>query len=105
MTNAAYAIHDEIVQRGATPDHDSYYETIDRRMREEFPHKFRSEDTDSSPSKPVTTVVTPGGNETSRSKKVRLSPSQVAVANGLVSLLRNMPSSSLRLILRRHVNV
>jgi len=28
-------------------------------------------------------VVTPGGNETSRSKKVRLSPSQVAVANRL----------------------
>ena len=83
MTNAAYAIHDEIVQRGVTPEHDSYYETIDRRMREEFPHKFRSEDTDSSPSKSVTTVVTPGGNETSRSKKVRLSPSQVAVANRL----------------------
>ena len=33
MTNAAYAIHDEIVQRGVTPDHDGYYETIDRGMR------------------------------------------------------------------------
>lgn len=83
MTNAAYAIHDEIVARGITPEHDSYYETINQRMREEFPHKFRSEDTDSPPTKSVATVVTPGGHEASRSKKVRLSPSQVAVAKRL----------------------
>lgn len=84
MTNAAYAIHDEIVQRGITPDHDSYYDTINRRIREEFPHKFQEGRSDSSSSKSsVTQVVTPGGNDASRSKKVRLSPSQVAVANRL----------------------
>jgi len=83
MTNAAYAIHDEIVQQGITPDHDSYYDTIDRRMREEFPHKFTGGTTDSRSSKNVATVVTPGGNESGRSKKVRLSPSQVAVAKRL----------------------
>lgn len=83
MTNAAYAIHDEIVQQGITPDHDSYYDTIDRRMREEFPHKFTGATTDSRSSKNVATVVTPGGNESGRSKKVRLSPSQVAVAKRL----------------------
>lgn len=83
MTNAAYAIHDEIVQQGITPDHDSYYDTIDRRMREEFPHKFTGGNTDNRSSKNVTTVVTPGGNESGRSKKVRLSPSQVAVAKRL----------------------
>jgi hypothetical protein len=83
MTNAAYAIHDEIVQQGITPDHDNYYDTIDRRMREEFPHKFTGENTDNRSSKNVTTVVTPGGNESGRSKKVRLSPSQVAVAKRL----------------------
>lgn len=84
MTNAAYAIHDEIVQRGITPDHDNYYDTINRRIREEFPHKFREGQTDASSSKSsVTQVVTPGGNDATRSKKVRLSPSQVAVANRL----------------------
>lgn len=83
MTNAAYAIHDEIVQQGITPDHDNYYDTIDRRMREEFPHKFTGGNTDNRSSKNVTTVVTPGGNESGRSKKVRLSPSQVAVAKRL----------------------
>ena len=83
MTNAAYAIHDEIVQQGITPDHDGYYDTIDRRMREEFPHKFTGGTTDSRSSKNVATVVTPGGNESGRSKKVRLSPSQVAVAKRL----------------------
>lgn len=84
MRNAAYAIHDEIVQQGITPEHDSYYDTINRRIREEFPHKFREGQTDASSSKSsVTQVVTPGGNESGRSKKVRLSPSQVAVANRL----------------------
>lgn len=83
MTNAAYAIHDEIVQQGITPEHDNYYDTIDRRMREEFPHKFTGGNTDNRSSKNVTTVVTPGGNESGRSKKVRLSPSQVAVAKRL----------------------
>lgn len=84
MTNAAYAIHDEIVQRGITPEHENYYETINSRMREEFPHKFKDGASDQSISKSsVTQVVTPGGNELGRSKKVRLSPSQVAVANRL----------------------
>lgn len=84
MTNAAYAIHDEIVQQGITPEHDGYYDTINRRMREEFPHKFREGQPDTSSSNSsVTQVVTPGGNESGRSKKVRLSPSQVAVAKRL----------------------
>lgn len=82
MTNAAYAIHDEVVKRGIEVSSDAYYEAIDRRMREEFPHKFQNEAQDM-PSSNRNTVVTPGGNESGRSKKVRLSPSQVAVAKRL----------------------
>ena len=82
MTNAAYAIHDDVVKSGVQPSSDAYYEAIDSRMREEFPHKFKEEVTDS-PSPSRNTVVTPGGNESGRSKKVRLSPSQVAVAKRL----------------------
>ena len=44
------------------------------------------------------TVVTPGGNESGRSKKVRLSPSQVAVAKRLGVPLEEYANSLLRLI-------
>ena len=85
MTSAAYAIHDEVISQGIKPDTnpDTYYETVDKRMREEFPQYFSEEPSDSSSRKTVTNVVTPGGNQSGRSKKVRLSPSQVAVANRL----------------------
>ena len=81
MTNAAYAIHDELVKKGITAESENYYEMIDRRMREEFPSKFGGTSTP----KPTehSTVVTPGGNQTGKSRKVRLTPSQVAVANRL----------------------
>ena len=82
MTNAAYAIHDEVVKSGVEISSDAYYNAIDRRMREEFPHKFQDEAQDT-PSSNRNTIVTPGGNESGRSKKVRLSPSQVAVAKRL----------------------
>tara|TARA_A100001037_G_scaffold164676_1_gene148236 strand:+ start:8144 stop:9001 length:858 start_codon:yes stop_codon:yes gene_type:complete len=82
MTNAAYAIHDEVVKSGVEVSSDAYYNAIDRRMREEFPHKFQDEAQDT-PSSNRNTIVTPGGNESGRSKKVRLSPSQVAVAKRL----------------------
>jgi len=88
MTSAAYAIHDEVIAKGVSPDGnpDEYYESVDRRMREEFPQYFKDQNTDTSGRRKggsVAQVVTPGGNETSRSKRVRLSPSQVAVANRL----------------------
>ena len=86
MTNAAYAIHDDVVRSGVQASTEQYYDLIDQRMREEFPHKFQEEAQDTpSPARKgnVAQVVTPGGNESGRSKKVRLSPSQVAVANRL----------------------
>lgn len=86
MTNAAYAVHDELIGQGVTVGGDDYYQRIDQRMREEFPHKFQDEEMDSqTPTRKgnVAQVVTPGGNDTGRSKKVRLTPSQVAVANRL----------------------
>lgn len=81
MTNAAYAIHDELVKKGITAESENYYEMIDRRMREEFPSKFGGTSTPKSTEH--STVVTPGGNQTGKSRKVRLTPSQVAVANRL----------------------
>lgn len=40
MTSAAYAIHEELVSEGVNPVGDLYYKELDKRMREEFPHKF-----------------------------------------------------------------
>ena len=81
MTNAAYAIHDELVKKGITAESANYYEMIDRRMKEEFPSKIGGTSTPKSTDH--STVVTPGGNQTGKSRKVRLTPSQVAVANRL----------------------
>lgn len=82
MTNAAYAIHDELIKKGVSAESDNYYEMIDSRMREEFPHKFEGKSTPKR-KETVDTVVTPGGNQSGKSRKVRLTPSQVAVANRL----------------------
>ena len=85
MTNAAYTVHDELMKQGVQADTDEYYNALDARLKNEFPHKFSSAPTEKPREKPpVTNVVTPAGNNVSnRSRKVRLSPSQVAVANRL----------------------
>jgi hypothetical protein len=87
MTNAAYTIHDELIKRGISGDSDAYYEQLNDRIRQEFPHKFSSDEivTDQKSSQNVNqTVVTPAGNQSPRkSRKVKLSPSQVAVAKRL----------------------
>jgi hypothetical protein len=88
MTNAAYTIHDELLKQGISGDSDLYYERLDNRMKEEFPHKFSSDDTmtvQKNAGNPVnTTLVTPAGNQSpKKSRKVKLSPSQVAVAKRL----------------------
>lgn len=40
MTQAALAIHEEIVSEGVNPVSDIYYRELDTRMKREFPHKF-----------------------------------------------------------------
>tara|TARA_R100000458_G_scaffold56427_1_gene61332 strand:- start:355 stop:1299 length:945 start_codon:yes stop_codon:yes gene_type:complete len=88
MTNVAYTIHDDIVRGGVQVDSDEYYDTLDSRLRKELPHKFSEEETDKpkETQKPVAQqpMVTPAGNQVAnKSRKVRLTPSQVAVANRL----------------------
>ena len=85
MTNAAYTIHDELIRQGVKGDTDEYYEKLDSRMQQEFPHKFVSEEkTDQKPKSVTQPIVTPAGNQSpKKSRKVKLSPSQVAVAKRL----------------------
>ena len=43
MTYTAFSIHKNIVESGFDTSSDAYYQEIDRRIREEFPHKFQDE--------------------------------------------------------------
>ena len=44
MTYTAFAIHKKLVEQGMDPNSDEYYTTVDNRIREEFPHKFVSQE-------------------------------------------------------------
>ena len=43
MTFAAFGIHKELVESGYDPSSDDYYAEVDRRMQDNFPHKFSEE--------------------------------------------------------------
>tara|TARA_R100001594_G_scaffold38481_1_gene69720 strand:+ start:1312 stop:2241 length:930 start_codon:yes stop_codon:yes gene_type:complete len=87
MTFAAFGIHKRLVEsEGFDPTSDEYYDELDRTIREEFPNKFSD---GSSPKRPAQNVAgvsrSTGSTRTGRSgnKKVRLTPSQVAIAKKL----------------------
>lgn len=83
MTFAAFGIHKKLVEdEGFDPQSDEYYNEIDKRMRTEFPHKLNT----GSDRRPAQTVV--GASRTtkagrSNSRRVKLSPTQVAIAKKL----------------------
>jgi len=83
MTYAAFGVHRKLVEEeGFDPQSDEYYTEIDRRMRSEFPHKFKTAQ------KSGNSQVAPAGSSASRSTKqgrrtVKLSPSQIAIAKRL----------------------
>jgi len=83
MTTAAYTIHQELVEEeGFDPNNDEYYTEVNRRMREEFPHKFAAKKSGGG------SQVASAGNSASRSTKtgrrtVKLSHSAVAIAKKL----------------------
>jgi len=83
MTYAAFGVHRKLVEEeGFDPKSDEYYGEIDRRMRSEFPNKFKVD------KKPGRNQVAPAGSSASRSTKsgrrtVKLSPSQIAIAKRL----------------------
>ena len=84
MTYAAFGIHKKLVEsEGFDPQSDDYYTELDSRIREEFPHKFRSQQTGEA-RRPAQTVAPATRGTTGRnSKKVRLSKSQLTIAKKL----------------------
>ncbi len=83
MTYAAFGVHKKLVEdEGFDPKSDDYYTELDRRMSEEFPHKLGNS---GGSKRPAQTVASVSRNTSGRSsgKKVRLTPSQVAIAKKL----------------------
>jgi hypothetical protein len=82
MTMTSFVIHEDLIKEGFDPKSDEYYTEVNTRIRSEFPHKF---DEDTSPkNRPVQAVASAKRSaKTGRSKSVKLTPSQVAIAKKL----------------------
>lgn len=84
MTFAAFGLHKKLVQEeGFDPASNDYYDELDNRMKNAFPHRFETEEVRETnrPSQSVAGVSRNKGG--GRGKKVRLSPSQVTIAKRL----------------------
>ena len=81
MTYAVFGIHKKLIEdEGFDPQSDEYYTELDRRMADEFPHKLKGQS-----KRPAQTVASASRTATTgrSGKKVRLTPSQVAIAKKL----------------------
>jgi len=79
MTLTAFSIHRNLVDEGVDPSSKSYYNELDKRMKDNFPHKFQ----ESTPSQTVASVNRSSAPAKARKGTVRLTPSQVAIAKKL----------------------
>ena len=83
MTYAAFGIHKTLIeQEGFDPNTEEYYTELDNRIRYEFSHKFSDNKKSNAPR------VASAGNTASRSgakksRTVKLTPSQIAIAKRL----------------------
>lgn len=81
MTATAYAIHADLVEvEGFDPTSDEYYQELDSRIRNEFPHKFKTSQGNTRPQPAVASART---TVKSSSNKVKLTESQIRVAKSL----------------------
>ena len=78
MTLTSFSIHCNLVEEGFDPQSDMYYSEVDKRMRDNFPHKFGQQ---VSPSQTVASANR--GGPVRRKGTVRLTPSQVAISKKL----------------------
>ena len=84
MTYASFGIHRKLVEEeGFDPSSDEYYSEVDKRMRSEFPQKFKA--AKRSGGAQVAPAGAPATRSTAKSgrRSVKLSPSQIAMAKRL----------------------
>ena len=83
MTFTALSHHKKLLKEGYDPKSDEYYEEINSYIREQFPHKFKEETVEEKEKAPQVVASTSRTTKQSNSKKVKLTPSQVAIAKKL----------------------
>ena len=97
MTNVAFAIHNELQSSGIDLESDEYYSQIDKRMREELPHKFPA----GGEQQPVQTVVSStritGSGRNQKNRTVELSPSEQQLARKLGVPFKEYAKQKMRL--------
>lgn len=83
MTLTAFSIHKTLVDtEGYDPQSDEYYNEVDKRMRTEFPHKFGNAPARNRNSGPAVASANRGSTR-SKQQKIKLTKSEVAIADKL----------------------
>ena len=84
LTSAAMGIHEDLLGQGIETESDEYYNQINKRMREYFPHKFAQPKTEQEQvtKEPVQNVASVSRRAGGR-KAVKLTKSQVVIAKKL----------------------
>ena len=84
MTYAAFGLHRRLVEdEGFDPTSDEYYTEIDNRLLSEFPQKLGSKNGSNGGTQKVASAESSKSRNKGGRKKVRLSPSQIAIAKKL----------------------
>ena len=78
MTLTSFSIHRKLMEEGFDPQSDSYYNEVNKSMKDTFPHKFEG----STPTQSVASANR-GAQSPRRKGTVRLTPSQVAISKKL----------------------
>lgn len=80
MTSGAMEIHNQLSAEGFDLTSDEYYDELNRRIRKEFPHKFKKQaNTSNVPSVAPATRT----NKTGRTRSIKLTQSEVSIARRL----------------------
>lgn len=84
MTHAAWGIHRQLIEvEGVDPNSDTYYDELDRRIRDAFPKKFAQRGATRDVQQTVAPASRSSGINQAARRTVRLTPSQVAIAKKL----------------------
>ncbi len=84
MTYAAFGLHRRLVEdEGFDPTSDEYYTEMDNRLLSEFPQKLNSRNGSNGGTQKVASAESSKSRNKGGRKKVRLSPSQIAIAKKL----------------------
>ena len=81
MTMTSFVIHQDLLNEGFDAASNEYYSEIDKRIRDEFPHRFDAAANQTN--RPVQAVAPAKRSAKIGRKTVRLTPSQVAIAKKL----------------------